>query len=546
MINNEIDIINNYYIGKVMKSDPVTRKVYCYIPRLMMGLSGTNIYSKSVASKKKNIKNIDQLNVSNTLKKSNIFAVSARDVDEPLPEPGSLVMIYFLDNLENCYWIKHNHNGSYKVIESERYPELFKISINDKEISFNNSDKVKFSIPDDFNIIVLEDKENKTKEIKIEYNKEDDQGINAIKEEFNTLKENMEYYVNTIKSSVTSDLNNLLTEHLNEDNVLIYNKIKNDLDNVNESNNIKELMNIKEIDNTIVEYNSEAKSLYDNYISWYGTHNGSNYDNLMDLTESKTLYTAYKNKSDDYNVASNYIDKIRNNFKLTRTLSYHYKEKLLGSISCDLLSTFSQALPDDIQTELNEYQKNLSVNFHGMRIEGLYEDKDYSERIPNTYTNVDKDIDIYIGTIEVSVVKNETDYDIFVYSQQPVSKVLLNRTTLSEYTNSTNPLIKQYKVTNSPNGKTLTVTLMNKTSIDFNVYIGTVEATVVQKETNYEIRVHSQKPISKVLLNTTTLTEDTSNTDQLTKKYYVAESPTGKTLTVTIINETPINFTINL
>ena len=56
MINNEIDIINNYYIGKVMKSDPITRKVYCYIPRLMMGLSGTSIYSKSVSSKKKNIK----------------------------------------------------------------------------------------------------------------------------------------------------------------------------------------------------------------------------------------------------------------------------------------------------------------------------------------------------------------------------------------------------------------------------------------------------------------------------------------------------------
>ena len=474
MINNEIDIINNYYIGKVMKSDPVTRKVYCYIPRLMMGLSGTNIYSKSVASKKKNIKNIDQLNVSNTLKKSNIFAVSAKDVDEPLPEPGSLVMIYFLDNLENCYWYKHNHNGSYKVIESERYPELFKISINDKVISFNNSDNVKFSIPDDFNIIVLEDKENKTKEIKIEYNKEDDQGINAIKEEFNTLKENMEYYVNTIKSSVTSDLNNLLTEHLHKDNVLIYDKIKNDLDNVNESNNIKELMNIKEIDNTIVEYNSEAKSLYDNYKSWYGTHNGSNYDNLMDLTESETLYTAYKNKSDDYNVASNYIDKIKNNFKLTRTLSYHYKEKLLGSISCDLLSAFSQTLPESIQTELDKYTQYTEndpakPDFYDLYIEGLYEDKDYSERIPNTYTAVDKDIYIYIGTVEVSVVNNESDYDIFVYSQQPVSEVSLGRTTLSEYTTNTNPLIKQYKVTNSPAGKDLYIVLKNGSTITFTI-----------------------------------------------------------------------------
>ena len=476
MINNEIDIINNYYIGKVMKSDPVTRKVYCYIPRLMMGLSGTNIYSKSVASKKKNIKNIDQLNVSNTLKKSNIFAVSARDVAEPLLEPGSLVMIYFLDNLENCYWYKHNHNGSYKVIESERYPELFKISINDKVISFNNSDKVKFSIPDDFNIIVLEDKENKTKEIKIEYNKEDDQGINAIKEEFAMLKENMDYYVNTIKSSVTSDLNNLLTDSLQTDNTLIYNKVQNDLESVNEINSIKELMNIKEIDDAIVGYNTEAKSLYDNYKTWYSDskNNASNYDNLLNLTESETLYTAYKNNSDDYNIASNYIDKIRDNFKLTRTLNYYYKEKLLGTKSYKLLSAFSQTLPDDIQTELDKYTRYTEndpskPDFYDIYIEGLYEDKNYSERIPDTYTAVDKDIYIYIGTVEASVVKNESDYDIFVYSQQPVSEVSLGRTTLSEYTNSTNPLIKQYKVTKSPAGKDLYIVLKNGTTISFTI-----------------------------------------------------------------------------
>ena len=472
MINNEIDIINNYYIGKVMKSDPITRKVYCYIPRLMMGLSGTNVYSKYVASKKKNIKNIDQLNVSNTLNKSNIFAVSARDVDEPLPEVGSLVLIYFLDNLENCYWVKHNHNGSYKVIESERYPELFKLSINDKEISFNNSDKVKFSIPDDFNVIVLEDKENKTKEIKLEYNKDGEQNINAIKEEFSTLKENMEYYVSTIKSSVVSDLNNLLTDSLQTDNALIYNKVQNDLESVNEINSIKELMNIKEVDDAIVGYNTEAKSLYENYKTWYGNNNGSNYKNLLNLTESETLYNAYKSNSEDYSVASNYIDKIRNNFKLTRTLNYYYKEKLLGSESHGLLSAFSQTLPENIQTELNKYNAYNNSNppaFYKMQIEGLYEDNGYKLRIPSTYKVVDKDMDVYIGTVEVSVIKNEANYDIFVYSQQPIKTVELDSETLSEIDTSTNRFIKKYNVTASPNRKILKVTLMNETSINFTI-----------------------------------------------------------------------------
>ena len=472
MINNEIDIINNYYIGKVMKSDPITRKVYCYIPRLMMGLSGTNVYSKYVASKKKNIKNIDQLNVSNTLNKSNIFAVSARDVDEPLPEVGSLVLIYFLDNLENCYWIKHNHNGSYKVIESERYPELFKISINDKEISFNNSDKVKFSIPDDFNVIVLEDKENKTKEIKLEYNKDGEQNINAIKEEFSTLKENMEYYVSTIKSSVVSDLNNLLTNSLQTDNALIYDKVQNDLEDVNEINSIKELMNIKEVDDAIVGYNTEAKSLYSNYKTWYGNNNGSNYKNLLNLTESETLYNAYKSNSDDYSVASNYIDKIRNNFKLTRTLNYYYKEKLLGSESPALLSAFSQTLPENIQTELNKYNSynnSTPPAFYEMKIEGLYEDNGYKIRIPSTYEVVDKDMDVYIGTVEVSVIKNEANYDIFVYSQQPIAKVELGSTVLSEVDAGANRFIKKYSVTESPTGKTLKVTLQNENYINFTI-----------------------------------------------------------------------------
>lgn len=472
MINNEIDIINNYYIGKVMKSDPITRKVYCYIPRLMMGLSGTNVYSKYVASKKKNIKNIDQLNVSNTLNKSNIFAVSARDVDEPLPEVGSLVLIYFLDNLENCYWIKHNHNGSYKVIESERYPELFKISINDKEISFNNSDKVKFSIPDDFNVIVLEDKENKTKEIKLEYNKDGEQNINAIKEEFSTLKENMEYYVSTIKSSVVSDLNNLLTNSLQTDNALIYDKVQNDLEDVNEINSIKELMNIKEVDDAIVGYNTEAKSLYSNYKTWYGNNNGSNYKNLLNLTESETLYNAYKSNSDDYSVASNYIDKIRNNFKLTRTLNYYYKEKLLSSESPALLSAFSQTLPENIQIELNKYNSynnSTPPAYYKMQIEGLYEDNGYKIRIPSTYEVVDKDMDVYIGTVEVSVIKNEANYDIFVYSQQPIAKVELGSTVLSEVDAGANRFIKKYSVTESPTGKTLKVTLQNENYINFTI-----------------------------------------------------------------------------
>ena len=87
---------------------------------------------------------------------------------------------------------------------------------------------------------------------------------------------------------------------------------------------------------------------------------------------------------------------------------------------------------------------------------------------------------------------------------------------------------------------------MNETSINFTIYIGAVKVTVVQNETNYEIQVYSKQQISKVSLNTTILTEDTTNVEPLTKKYNVTESPSGKTLTVTLMNETSINFTINL
>ena len=74
-------------------------------------------------------------------------------------------------------------------------------------------------------------------------------------------------------------------------------------------------MNIKEVDSTIVGYNSEAKSLYDEYQTWYTNNNGSNYENLLTLTESETLYNTYKDNSDNYDIANNYINEIRNNVK---------------------------------------------------------------------------------------------------------------------------------------------------------------------------------------------------------------------------------------
>ena len=104
-----------------------------------------------------------------------------------------------------------------------------------------------------------------------------------------------------------------------------------------------------------------------------------------------------------------------------------------------------------------------------MKVEGLYEDTGYKIRIPSTYEVVDKDMDVYIGTVEVTVIHNESDYDIFVYTQQPIAKVELSSTVLSEVDAGTNRLIKKYNVTKSPNRKILKVTLQNENSINFTI-----------------------------------------------------------------------------
>ena len=128
--------------------------------------------------------------------------------------------------------------------------------------------------------------------------------------------------------------------------------------------------------------------------------------------------------------------------------------------------------PNDIQTELNKYNNynnGTPPAFYEMKIEGLYEDNGYKIRIPSTYEAVDKDMDVYIGTVEVTVIHNESDYDIFVYSQQPIAKVELSSTVLSEVDAGTNRLIKKYNVTKSPNRKILKVTLQNENSINFTI-----------------------------------------------------------------------------
>ena len=140
---------------------------------------------------------------------------------------------------------------------------------------------------------------------------------------------------------------------------------------------------------------------------------------------------------------------------------------MLGSpIDCDLLSDFSQTLPESIQNELDSYKTTVSGRYHDLQIEGLYEDSAYKVRIPVTYTKVDKDINIYIGTVEATVIKNNTNYDIFIYSQQPVSQVVLNNRTLTKDNTTANPFITKYNVTASPNGD-LVVTLKNGKSINF-------------------------------------------------------------------------------
>lgn len=460
MKNNELNVVDYFYIGKVMKSDPITRKVYCYIPRLMMGLSESNIYSKKMTSKKNNIRNKDELNISDTISKTNIFAVPAIDMDEPMPKPGSLVYVWFIDSFENCYWEKYNRNGDYQVIDEERYPKIINLSINDKSIDVNDSDNIQIEVPEDFKIIVSEDKETKTKKFKLEYNPENGYTLDQMRECIDTLSDNIGYFTDLQRTTVISSLNTLLRNNTLTEVPNLSSHITDDIEYVGTLNNIVKMREVLTKDKYLITTYNTINDIYETYSEWLVDNPTASMKYLPTSAEAEDLYESYKADADKYDLAEANLAELSDKLGVYKTINYFYDGTFLGSHEF-FLFTSTASLPDDINNKLVVSSTDAAeegIKYYRV-FEHLYEDPDYTTRLEET---AQRNINAYVGQVEVisSYDEDEDLYHIAVIAPQELNNTDTKLVGISGY---------QSGLTDDGKGKVFKVDANEGTSIQVNV-----------------------------------------------------------------------------
>lgn len=153
--------LDGTFIGTVKAYNEKTRELEVFIPKLMPAISEVGEMQTSPTNY--SAAKINNLKFNSTVNFSPTFTVKARDMDAKLPDIGSKVRIFFLDeNLELGFWYKFNPNGDYKIIEKEKYDDLYYLTINNSTTLVRSYDNVKINLPEGLDSIVLKDEANKT------------------------------------------------------------------------------------------------------------------------------------------------------------------------------------------------------------------------------------------------------------------------------------------------------------------------------------------------------------------------------------------------
>lgn len=195
-----IDSFEGSFIGTVVGYDTATREVDVFIPKLMPGIPDGQ---KNIKTKTNLGNNSIKIKYNANITLSSSIRVKAENADDPLPNIGSKVSIYFLEGQFRWgYWKKFNPNGDYEVIEEEKYAKLYTIRIGEKEVLVEEEDSVEIELPDGFDVILTEDRKNKVKHFRIS---QDNEIINRV-----TQLENKVGNDETIQH--TTDLNGNQTE----------------------------------------------------------------------------------------------------------------------------------------------------------------------------------------------------------------------------------------------------------------------------------------------------------------------------------------------
>lgn len=159
----QIDSLKQEFIGIVKGQDPLHRTVDVFIPKLMPTIPEDRIDVETPTNFGMN--NID-ISYSNNILQTSTITARAIDMDKPMPDVGSRVRIKFLEGIPGeCFWDKWNPNGDYSVIESEKYPNGFSLTINDKTTKVDFQDEIIIKFPFAENIFYEVDENNPKRKI---------------------------------------------------------------------------------------------------------------------------------------------------------------------------------------------------------------------------------------------------------------------------------------------------------------------------------------------------------------------------------------------
>ena len=426
IINNSINI-DESVIGTVLGYDLDSREIYVTIPKYMMGLNSTELHNNKISLNKSNIQNLNNLNLSDYINKANYIVVKPKDYSDPIPEIGSHVIVYFIENnIQNAVYEKFNPNNDYQVIESERYPKYFNLSVGDKNTEVKDSDTIIINVPEDYKVIYKE--ENKSKTFNLIENENVDLTISELKSSVEILLKNMKYLVQKEKETAIETLENIKSnlELLKSAVLDNLNSIKNSfLSKINTRLiTILNEIDFESINSTISEYNKKYNSLqnivnkyeelnkfYEDYYQENNRYPNEDYSDLESLENLKeqiqSKYLAILNYS-DLNQFSEVITELLDIISTTKNIKFNYNQNLIKTLN-------EVKLLSDIDFPKNE---DLSDYISGSyAITGYFSD----EFLKNKYesTKVTRSMSLYIDALkydeEILAVEDPNDTSKYAF-----------------------------------------------------------------------------------------------------------------------------------
>lgn len=262
IINN----LNGKFIATVYGYNTATRELDVFIPKLMPmipeGQKERNIIT-NLGNPKINIKYNSKLKLKSTIK------VRAKDAEQAIPNKGSKVLVQFYDDEYSLgFWEKFNTNNDYDVIEEEKYPRKFFLTVNNKKVPVNLDDEIVLNI-NGSNISLVEKEKLKMLNIISDSNLEEQNVL------FSNLFNDQQRRLNEIEKNIQdqfTSITEIITE--NQTNIEIINQTVATLkENITELNNTIKASNdkieehgtsIEELRKTIETLQQEIQSLKEN------------------------------------------------------------------------------------------------------------------------------------------------------------------------------------------------------------------------------------------------------------------------------------------